>query len=144
MKKITIFLLTILSFGKLSAQCGVNFLYDAAGNRTQRIECVSLLANPNNITQTTEKAANDRESIEKEAAFGELSLFPNPSTGIFQLSETDFDPKSIVLLLDSKGRTIFTKLLADGLFDISDKPAGIYFLKVQNAGNIRIARFIKE
>ena len=145
---ISCLLTLMMMLGKLAAQtsCGITFEYDNAGNRTKRYQCFSFAPNdPANNAKSTKNATIDRESTNKnDLETTAVALYPNPSSGLFQLTGDAFGAKSTVIIWDSKGQTILQRALGDGFFDISSLPAGVYFLKIQHADNHRIMQFIKE
>ncbi len=129
MKKITFFIPLLLLFWKIDAQTGVCYEYDAAGNRTARNNCMSSLA-------AEEQQYSDfklLDVIDKTATTqtqGELIVFPNPTKGAFQLQTSDFQPESDVSAFDMSGKLLFKRKLNDGQFDLTDYPAGTYYIKI--------------
>jgi len=126
MKKITFFIPLLLLFWKIDAQTGVCYEYDAAGNRTARNNCMSSLA-------AEEQYYSDFKLLDKTATTqtrGELIVFPNPTKGAFQLQTIDFPPESDVFLLDVNGKLLFNRKLDYGQFNLTDYPAGAYYVKI--------------
>jgi hypothetical protein len=76
----------------------------------------------------------------------EFNVLPNPSTGIFALNFTGTAAKNIVVY-DVVGKIIFEKnSLTDATLtlDLSNEPAGVYFVKVITNGEIISKKIIKE
>lgn len=128
MKRIIFFIPLLLLFWKIDAQTGVCYDYDAAGNRIFRHDCISMLV-------SEEQQYSDHRSIGKiETAQvqvqGELIVFPNPTKGIFQLQTNDFPPESDVSVFDMNGKLLLKQKLNDGQFDLTDYPAGTYYMNI--------------
>ena len=126
MKKIAFFIPLLLLFWKIDAQTGVCYDYDAAGNRIFRHDCISMLV-------SEEQQYSDQRSIgkiETAQVQGELIVFPNPTKGAFQLQTVDFPPESDVFLLDVSGKLLFNRKLDYGQFNLTDYPAGTYYVKI--------------
>ncbi|HMO40272.1 MAG TPA: T9SS type A sorting domain-containing protein [Saprospiraceae bacterium] len=128
MKRIIFFIPLLLLFWKIDAQTGVCYEYDAAGNRTFRHDCMSMLA-------SEEQHYSDHGSIgigkiETAQVQGELIVFPNPTKGAFQLQTNDFQPESDVSIFDINGKLLLKRKLNDGQFDLTDYPAGTYYMNI--------------
>ncbi|MBN1116138.1 MAG: PKD domain-containing protein [Bacteroidales bacterium] len=65
-----------------------------------------------------------------------VQLFPNPSHGIFKLNVGDFTGQHFSFqVFDLTGNVAINKIIESGLeceIDLSNKPVGIYFLKLQS------------
>ena len=62
----------------------------------------------------------------------DISIYPNPNSGIFKLINSTMESVSISVF-DHLGRLVLNKLNANGQsieIDISSEPKGIYLLKV--------------
>ena len=145
MNQIFIYCILLFDLCSLFAQgtpCGITFEYDNAGNRVKRYQCLSLEpANPN----SDKNQAPDRFVFEEATSnFGSFYIYPNPSTGVFQLSGEDFDLNASVDVLDSKGQILLRRELGDGFFDLSTSPPGIYFLEILCNSRLKSIRFVKE
>jgi PKD repeat protein len=91
-------------------------------------------------------------SIDEIGVLTALDIYPNPSTGIFEFNLTLKDQaerKLQVTLLDLLGRELEVKgykVLNGTLnagFDISDLPAGLYYLEFESEGEKTVERIIK-
>lgn len=77
-----------------------------------------------------------------EFVYDNSSVWPNPSSGVFNLSASD----SYVEVWDIRGQKILSSRidLSKTGIDITDQPAGVYVLKVYNAESIRVYRVVKK
>lgn len=74
----------------------------------------------------------------------EIQIYPNPSTGYFNVS-TDKTNNYSLQLIDNLGNTIETKNIIDGNtieFKTGKLSSGIYFLKIESSSNIFISNKI--
>jgi hypothetical protein len=71
----------------------------------------------------------------------DIQLFPNPTTGEIQLTNVDADQ---VQVFDSMGRLLFSEKQPGNTLDISEMPAGVYFLKITEGEEVYSARVVKE
>ncbi len=74
-----------------------------------------------------------------------LSFYPNPVEGELHISNTGTDPYPL-LLVNTTGRLICRTIApaGDSLWDLSDLPPGIYFLKRERANNWQALKLIKK
>ncbi len=76
-----------------------------------------------------------------------VSIFPNPTNGIFTLEISNYDNSDFSIeLVDIFGRIVYIKKLTDKTmtFDISKQPQGFYYLKVYNRQMILNKKILKE
>lgn len=66
----------------------------------------------------------------QDGTWKNYAVFPNPTTGKFRLTQA---PNSPILLLDAQGRDLATLPATQEEFDLSTFPAGLYWLRFQNA-----------
>ena len=72
-----------------------------------------------------------------------ISVYPNPTTGIFRLANVP--TLGNVKITDITGKTIYTTMGHAPLqIDISNQPAGIYFIKIQTENDIITKKIIKS
>ncbi len=77
----------------------------------------------------------------------EISISPNPTTGIVNINLTDLKDLSGLSLqiIDITGKIIYSKDKACLVtIDISNQPAGIYFIKIQTENEIITRKLIKQ
>jgi len=81
-----------------------------------------------------------------ESTLNDLRAYPNPSTGLFTIgSKTNGIADVEVTILDLSGRTILAQQCsgqAEYHFDLSQKPEGIYFVRMKSSGSMRVERMI--
>lgn len=70
-----------------------------------------------------------------------IQLYPNPTTGEIQLRNVAADA---VQVLDNMGRLVLTQENPGTSIDISNAPAGVYFLKIMAGEKVYSARVVKE
>ncbi|MEI6091634.1 MAG: choice-of-anchor V domain-containing protein [bacterium] len=75
-----------------------------------------------------------------------LSIFPNPSNGRFQVGvgDAEISANSSVEIFNSEGKMIYKSSInnTNSEVDLSNKPAGIYFVKVFNGSIIQSGKAI--
>lgn len=70
-----------------------------------------------------------------------IQIFPNPTTGIVQLANVTAD---YVQVFDNTGRMVMHVNHPGNRLDISTAPAGMYFLKIAEKGQVYSSRLVKE
>lgn len=74
---------------------------------------------------------------------GNLSIYPNPSTGIFNVVINDLDKDINYTIVNAQGQEVVTgKLLATQQIDLSAQPKGVYFIKFTNETTLRIEKLV--
>ncbi len=74
---------------------------------------------------------------------GNLSIYPNPSTGIFNVVINDLDKDINYTIVNAQGQEVVTgKLLATQQIDLSTQPKGVYFIKFTNETVLRIEKLV--
>lgn len=160
MKKIifVVALCTISISSELHAQglpvgaCGIRFTYDATGSLIER----KLICNTTGSTmfRTTgiEKGKSDSISVHdeniiaKEEIVRVNAIMPNPTTGQFTVTLSSSLSNGKVILTDVNGK-IIEKVTTSGStlsFNISNQPAGIYFLRIENKEKVFTFKVIKQ
>ncbi|MCC6461100.1 MAG: T9SS type A sorting domain-containing protein [Saprospiraceae bacterium] len=74
---------------------------------------------------------------------GPLPLAPNPSTGLVRLPALN---KGLVTVLNTQGQAVqpAQTQLQDGLLDLSNLPAGLYYISVQDGANRQTGALVKQ
>jgi hypothetical protein len=102
------------------------YSYDAAGNRSQRAFVYPRPA----PTAGEEQQTINPDVVDK---YG-INLFPNPTTGSFNVSISNLEEgsKARLILSDVQGKTIMDKeqIVKVSSLDLTNYDAGIYYLKV--------------
>ncbi|MCC7465781.1 MAG: T9SS type A sorting domain-containing protein [Saprospiraceae bacterium] len=70
-----------------------------------------------------------------------VRVFPNPTAGLVQLTDVHADQ---VLVFDNMGRLILQLENPGNRIDLSNAPAGIYFLKITEGNTVYSARVVKQ
>jgi hypothetical protein len=76
-----------------------------------------------------------------------VDVFPNPANHVVNLNLTGFTGKSVVNIFDVNGRVVWQREVSavNSQFDISALPAGIYMMRVRNAGKeVHMTKIIKQ
>ena len=100
--------------------------------------------NPPVITNTTENvmvSALPTISTESADALPEISIFPNPNTGLFEISgiaEGDYS------ILNTAGQVIQRGRLSSSMsIDMTDAPQGVYFISITVGKQVIVKRMVK-
>ncbi len=122
------FLIILLFTVEASAQtipagyCGVEYSYDAAGNRIKRkYVCVSAL--------NTLASVPAEETVEPLIS----GIYPNPNDGRFSVNFSKAIPVTQILILDVGGKIVGREMISGTKtgIDISHLPDGIYFISLK-------------
>jgi hypothetical protein len=71
-----------------------------------------------------------------------LSVFPNPSNGLFNIFGVDDSDTESYTLMNSVGQAVSIKVQNDGQVDMSVYPSGVYYLRVSSSGHV--IKLVKE
>ena len=143
MEKTLIFILFLLLTSAInSIGQSVNYVYDNAGNRTERVFSMSPApAQPGSTISTI-------TSLSDILAEKSIVIYPNPTKGIITVEIKDYTEKlqAEFRLSDISGRTVFHRKSNSGYqtFDISRQAAGIYLLQISINGESVVWKIIKE
>lgn len=96
-------------------------------------------ANVPSFSSMTLSWTPDLTAVSNNSKQIDYSVFPNPTTGIFEVSGDDIQS---VEILNITGALI--KKQRDGLCDISELPAGIYFVKIKYSGGSVTRKLFKN
>jgi hypothetical protein len=114
--------------------CGVEYSYDAAGNRIKRkYVCVASL---NSL------AAIAPEEKSEAVISG---IYPNPNNGRFNINFSKGIPPSQMLIFDITGKPVTQKKISGTKteIDISHLPDGIYFISLDYFGKKITEKIVK-
>lgn len=157
MRKNSLFftILLFLAATELKAQqlpvgtCGIVNVYDNAGNRVRRVYFCNNGTDP--YPQKGQESAvelqwvvekNDANTIYEQVE----SLFPNPTTGKFTVTFSKSIDRATVVIMDNTGRQL-ARASANGFlaeFDLSNHPAGVYFIRIEENGKIITKKVVKQ
>lgn len=134
--------------------CGIVHIYDASGNRVKRIYfcnygtdpypakmqhsaiAVSLITDEKDDTKTPEKM--DFQQVD--------ALYPNPTTGKFSVTFSKALQNAVINIADVTGKVI-QQFNSSGYkidFNLSSEAKGIYFIKINDDGNVIIKKVVKQ
>lgn len=118
--------------------CGILYTYDNAGNRTkQEYYCRQARG-----IDTVQNTANVVDENAVSTSFAKVdALYPNPNDGRFTIRFEKALKNADIILTDVNGKKV-NQFKANGVIvylDISDKPAGTYFLVIRD-GKIKITQ----
>lgn len=145
-KKIILFFFVALSALTGFAQqiplnsCGIVYTYDASGNRLKRVYFCNNGVDPYPARSKKEELTTTEEFQAVDA------LYPNPTSGKFSITFSKALKNAAILLSDVTGKTVM-QFKASGHkinFDLSSLAAGVYYVKVDSAGNIITKKVVKQ
>ena len=156
MQKITLLLLLLGGSTCASAQnnpcsnpdesliCTTLFEYDAAGNRTVRKE-VCYCGMPQNRPAARIARAANPAITEPQHAAAISKIFPNPTNSTITVLFSENISKGLLAISDATGKQIeaFAINSAEVKIDISQYPAGAYFLTLRTDTAINTQRIVK-
>ncbi|MEP2671666.1 MAG: T9SS type A sorting domain-containing protein, partial [Cyclobacteriaceae bacterium] len=75
-----------------------------------------------------------------------IQVFPNPSSGVFYLTNSTQLEVENIKVVNNLGQTVFPSITKDGdiTLDLSQLSQGIYILKVWDGASLRSARLVKR
>lgn len=123
----------------------VSYAYDACGNRIQRT--LGFKKADRNGGSSDEDGKGWQASVIDTFGLAGLSLYPNPTEGRFSLAFTETPPASVqARLCTAGGAVIETREVTNAVeeFDLTDKAAGIYLLRLESGGETKTWKIIKK
>lgn len=90
---------------------------------------------------------NDVASNIDENNLNPISVFPNPANGYVNLVSEKPLNDATFKMVNLAGQVVMEKKEIAGstfIFDVSEQAAGIYFIEINNSGNISRTRFVKN
>ena len=123
----------------------VSYAYDACGNRIQRT--LGFKKADRNGGSSDEDGKGWQASVDDTFGQAGLSLYPNPTGGRFSLAFTETPPAPVqARLCTAGGAVIETREVTNAVeeFDLTDKAAGIYLLRLESGGETKTWKIIKK
>ena len=121
-------LLYLVSSGDLFSQQCFKVSYDKNGNRISLVttSCSQYVrGETDNVDAVREK--------EHEKSLDDLFVYPNPNNGIFRIKATESYGEAEIQIYDNKGILVSSCPFEEGEdVNISDKPSGLYLIRVTN------------
>lgn len=98
----------------------------------------------NGCTNTSTCFTISNINIEESEMLNSISIFPNPSNGIFFMNGLPEDAE--IRILNPEGKLIHILKAMNGQisFDLSAETAGIYFVKIQSKSGMAIRKIVKK
>ncbi len=90
---------------------------------------------------------NDIASGIDENKLNPISIFPNPANGSLNLISEKTLADATFKMVNLAGQIVMEKKEIAGnafVFDVSEQAAGIYFIEINNSGNVSRLRFVKN
>lgn len=130
--------------------CGILYTYDAAGNRIKQEYYCRQARSANTTTQNTQTGSVDSLAQDENAqstSFAQVdALYPNPNDGRFTVKFEKELKNADITITDVTGKKV-KQFKANGKIihlDISNKPAGTYFLIVRDDKTKITQKVIKQ
>ncbi len=124
-----------------------SFYFVAAPGAEVGCQAVIEATSPGYLTSRITMAVLDNYGIDEVDLSKAISIFPNPCNGKFKLSNTSGKNIQQVLMYDLSGNAIVALKqgdLSNTGIDVSDNPAGIYFLRIFVEDKILTSKVIIE
>jgi hypothetical protein len=120
--------------------CGIVNTYDAAGNRLKRVYFCNNGVDPYPARRGQEdtKTTNEYQYVD--------ALYPNPTTGKFFITFSKSLQKAQIAILDVNGK-VMSVFQGNGNkveFDLSPFANGVYFVRINDTGNIILKKVVKQ
>ncbi len=127
------------------------FIYSRTGNNLNNVQDILSIADYAQTFYTTQsqvQCGSDNTWGIKEIKQNKngMDLYPNPSTGKFTISNT-MSTQMTIEIMDLTGKTVFTTKTMNSTsttIDISDKPKGVYFVKVITSSGESVKKIILQ
>lgn len=123
----------------------VGYAYDECGNRVQRT--LGFKKADRNEGSADDDCKGWQASASGSVNGVALSLYPNPTEGRFSLAFTEALPSPVqARLCTAAGAVIETRKVTNAVeeFDLTDKAAGIYLLRLEAGGETQTWKIIKK
>jgi hypothetical protein len=134
--------------------CGIVYIYDANGARVKRVYFCNNGTDPYPTARAVNTSAiaesgviNKLQEKESTAAFEKIeAIFPNPTTGKFSITFSNALQNANIVITDINGK-IVQQSKGNGnrlAFDLSTLSAGIYFVRIEEAGKVITEKIVKQ
>ncbi|MEM7573797.1 MAG: DUF5060 domain-containing protein [Bacteroidota bacterium] len=132
-----------VAFTFLQGMNTIDFVYQDAGIDLDKLFVTHI---PEAPTGFGDLAVNCQITSVEDLDYADVKLFPNPTSGQFQLTGWD-GPESKFSLLDLHGRVARTfppSAIQGRRFDLSGLANGVYLFQLENEGQVRQWRIVKQ
>lgn len=147
MKQLILLFFGIILLSKItSAQCYIQYTYDASGNRTKREyvggcailkpasnnEQIQMVADTLVVLQTENRAELIRQDMD-----GQIRCYPNPSSGLFQYHIEHLGEGWSYNIASMSGQVVSKSYVTsnDGIVDITELNAAAYYFILYDERN---------
>ncbi|KAA6302985.1 MAG: Protective antigen [Candidatus Ordinivivax streblomastigis] len=134
--------------GTITLQAGQRYTikleyFESTGGAYCRLEWLST-RQPREIVPRSQLYSLDYSGIENPKASDYFAIYPNPAQGEIGITGNEIRNGSIVQISDISGRIIKTQRLnvSENRMDISNVPAGIYFVSLQGSNRESVKKLI--
>lgn len=90
---------------------------------------------------------NENDVVSDNSSENSMTIFPNPTNGVFTLKFEEIEDKAEVVVYNSVGEIVLSKSINnENLIElnIEDQPKGVYFVKVVSENNVMVKQLIKS
>jgi Secretion system C-terminal sorting domain len=133
--------------------CGFVYIHDAAGNRIKRVYFCNNNIDPypesridiNQFANSKDIITTDKKSYNVEFQPIE-AIYPNPTTGIFNIEFSSSLSNSNINILDINGKVV-QKYQGSGhklICNLIGLASGVYFVRIENKGMIVSKKIVKN
>lgn len=152
LKILSIAILLILGNKAMAQQpfSKVKYIYDANGNRWQRLPEINLWQNNTDSLKYNKAVANPvKESILDSSGIKSIVIFPNPTFDKLQINISSDNPTPLigtikVFNVSGSSQLLSQTLALNNEVNFTSLAAGSYMLKVEVNGNIKVFKVIKN
>lgn len=129
--------------------CGFVYLHDAAGNRTKAVYFCNngIDPYPSRVGSTPQAHPEITDAELKTMEFQPVNaIYPNPTTGRFSITFSVSVSGAAISITDAAGKTI-EQIKASGTrvdFDLSSRPSGIYYVRIEENGKVISKKIVKR
>jgi|GEM_PF-2789271 len=125
-------------------------VFDFSNGKRVIIIVEDIDISPEELDEINTKA-DPKVSVNNDLSLNDLRFFPNPNDGRFELSFSTADRGDLsVVIYDALGEKVYYEMLGDfsgdyaNAIDISNRPAGSYFLQFIQNGKTYSKKLVKE
>jgi len=134
---------SLVSYVQNSSVLSLNIASNKTGEAKITIESSNSF---NTVSQEFKIIVSKATAIENSLS-DKFTVYPNPTNGLsyVKIGDSEFIGNSITVV-NSTGQTIITKRITDleTRINLTNKPKGIYFIKIQNENSIGTKKVIKK
>ncbi|MCC6815959.1 MAG: T9SS type A sorting domain-containing protein [Saprospiraceae bacterium] len=88
------------------------------------------------------KRENKSRSLDGDYDLEKLVIYPNPSSGVFQLSNQVNWLESKICVYNQEGKQVYTGSISDQPIDLLFLGSGDYYLTVEKVNTLKVAKLL--